>query len=117
VETHKPARLNALTGLRALAALNIVFFHFSNPQLFGFLAPVVNAGFIALGLFFLLSGFVLAYNHSGQAREGKLDRVRFWKARFTRLYPVYLLSLLLSWRMVAPEYGAHTHGCFGRAWC
>jgi peptidoglycan/LPS O-acetylase OafA/YrhL len=38
--------------------------------------------------------------------------VRFWKARFTRLYPVYMLSLLLSWRMVAAEYGAHTHAMF-----
>jgi len=43
-----------LTGLRCLAAVNIVLFHFSNPQSFGFLA-VVNAGYIALGLFFLLS--------------------------------------------------------------
>lgn len=111
-EAQKPARLDALTGLRCLAAVNIVFFHFSNPKDFGFLGPVVNAGYIALGLFFLLSGFVLAYNYAGQAREGKLDAVRFWKARFTRLYPVYLLSLLLSWRMVMPEYGAHTHRMF-----
>jgi peptidoglycan/LPS O-acetylase OafA/YrhL len=109
VETRKPARLNALTGLRFFAAINIVFFHFSNPQLFGFLAPVVNAGYVALGLFFLLSGFVLAYNYGGQARAGQLEKVRFWKARFTRLYPVYLLSLLLSWRMVVPEYGAHAY--------
>jgi peptidoglycan/LPS O-acetylase OafA/YrhL len=112
VETSKPVRLDALTGLRCLAAINIVFFHFANPQTFGFLAPVVNAGYIALGLFFLLSGFVLAYNYGGQARAGSLDRVRFWKARFTRLYPVYLLSLLMSWRMVVPEYGAHTHAMF-----
>jgi peptidoglycan/LPS O-acetylase OafA/YrhL len=112
VETQKPARLNALTGLRCLAAINIVLFHFSNPQSFGFLGPVVNAGYIALGLFFLLSGFVLAYNYAGQARAGSLDRARFWKARFTRLYPVYLLSLLMSWRMVVPEYGAHTHAMF-----
>ena len=112
METQKPVRLDALTGLRFFAAINIVFFHFSNPQTFGFLAPVVNAGYIALGLFFLLSGFVLAYNYSGAAREGSLDKVRFWKARFTRLYPVYLLSLLLSWRMVVPEYGAHTHILF-----
>jgi len=76
------------------------------------LAPVVNVGYIALGLFFLLSGFVLAYNYAGQARAGKLDPVRFWKARFTRLYPVYLLSLLMSWRMVAAEYHAHTHTMF-----
>ena len=111
-ETHKPVRLDALTSLRFFAAINIVFFHFSDPQIFGFLAPVVNAGYIALGLFFLLSGFVLSYNYSSQARDGSLDRVRFWKARFTRLYPVYLLSLLLSWRMVAAEYGAHTHFLF-----
>jgi peptidoglycan/LPS O-acetylase OafA/YrhL len=115
VETRKPERLNALTGLRFFAALDIVLFHFSNPQTFGWLAPEVNAGYIAVSLFFLLSGFVLAYNYGGAARAGKLgklDKTRFWMARFSRLYPVYLLSLLLSWRMVVPEYGAHTHAMF-----
>jgi len=111
-ETRKPERLNALTGLRCFAAFDIVLFHFSNPKSFGFLAPVVNAGYVAVSLFFLLSGFVLTYNYAGQARAGTLSHVRFWKARFTRLYPVYLLSLLLCWRMVAPEYGAHTHAMF-----
>src|SRR5271157_3514701 len=112
METRKPDRLDALTSLRFFAAINIVFFHFANPQSFGFLGPVVNAGYIALGLFFQLSGFVLAYNYSSAARAGSLDAVRFWKARFTRLYPIYLLSLLLSWRMVPAEYAAHTHGMF-----
>jgi len=112
VETRKPERLDALTGLRCFAAINIVFFHFSNPDWFGFMAPVVNAGYASVSFFILLSGFVLAYNYSARARANKLDRVRFWKARFTRLYPVYLLSLLLSWRMVVPEYGAHTHAMF-----
>jgi peptidoglycan/LPS O-acetylase OafA/YrhL len=112
VETRKPARLNALTGLRCFAAVNIVFFHFSNPQWFGWFAPVVNAGYASVSYFILLSGFVLAYNYAWRARAGQLDRVRFWKARFTRLYPIYLLSLLLAWRMVAVEYGAHTHGMF-----
>jgi peptidoglycan/LPS O-acetylase OafA/YrhL len=108
----KPARLNALTGLRCFAAINIVFFHFSNPQWFGFLAPVVNSGFASVSFFILLSGFVLAYNYAGRARDGQLDRFRFWEARFTRLYPIYLLSLLLSWRVVKLEYGAHTHAMF-----
>jgi len=112
VETRKPERLNALTGLRCFAAINIVFFHFSNPQWFGFFAPVVNAGYASVSFFILLSGFVLAYNYAARARAGKLDKVRFWKARFTRLYPIYLLSLLLSWRMVASEYSAHTHAMF-----
>ena len=112
MEVQKPARLDALTGLRCFAALNIVFFHFSNPNWFGPFAPVVNAGYLSVSFFILLSGFVLAYNYAGRARDGKLGRVRFWKARFTRLYPVYLLSLLLGWQMLATEYQVHRHWMF-----
>jgi peptidoglycan/LPS O-acetylase OafA/YrhL len=112
VEIRKPDRLNALTGLRSFAAVNIVFFHFSNPQWFGPLAPVVNAGFASVSFFILLSGYVLAYNYAERARSGKLDAVRFYKARFTRLYPIYLLSLLMAWRMIPQEYAAHSHTMF-----
>jgi len=108
----KPARLNALTGLRCFAALNIVFFHFGNPADFGPLAPVVNAGYLSVSFFIMLSGFVLAYNYAGRAREGKLGKVRFWKARFTRLYPVYLLSLILGWQTFLSERTAHSHLLF-----
>ncbi len=103
METGKPARLNALTGLRSFAAVNIVLFHFSNPQWFGWLAPVVNAGYASVSFFILLSGFVLGYNYNARARAGKLDRTRFYEARFTRLYPIYLLSLLMAWRMIPME--------------
>jgi len=109
---RKPERLNALTGLRCFAAVNIVFFHFSNPQSFGIFAPVVNAGYASVSFFILLSGFVLAYNYAGRARAGELDKVRFWEARFTRLYPIYFLSLLLSWQVVPLEYAVHTHRMF-----
>jgi peptidoglycan/LPS O-acetylase OafA/YrhL len=104
----KPAPLRALTGLRCFAALNIVFFHFSNPQWFGFLAPVVNAGFISVSYFILLSGFVLGYNYNARARAGAFDRKRFYEARFTRIYPIYFLSLLLSLGQLKTEYSAHT---------
>lgn len=109
---RKPDRLNALTGLRAFAAVNIVLFHFSDPRWFGILAPIVNAGYISVSYFIMLSGFVLAYNYAPRARAGKFSAVRFWKARFTRLYPIYLLSLLMAWRMAPAEYGAHTHLMF-----
>jgi peptidoglycan/LPS O-acetylase OafA/YrhL len=112
VETQKPARLDALTGLRCFAALNIVFFHFSNPDWFGPLSPVVNAGYLSVSFFIMLSGFVLAYNYAGRAREGKLDKVRFWKARLTRLYPVYLLSLVLGFQTFFGERGVHTTHMF-----
>ena len=112
MEISKPARLNALTGLRSFAAVNIVLFHFSNPQWFGWLAPVVNAGYASVSFFILLSGFVLGYNYNARARAGELDRFRFYEARFTRLYPIYLLSLLMSWRMIPLEWGAHTPAMF-----
>ena len=104
--------MKALTGLRCFAAVNIVFFHFSNPAWFGWFAPIVNAGYASVSYFILLSGFVLGYNYNARARAGQLDKVRFYKARFTRLYPIYLLSLLLSWWVVPLEYHAHTRPMF-----
>jgi peptidoglycan/LPS O-acetylase OafA/YrhL len=112
VEERKPAPLKALTGLRCFAAINIVLFHFSNPQWFGFLAPVVNAGYASVSYFILLSGFVMAYNYAERARAGQLDITRFYKARFTRLYPIYLLSLILAWHVIPQEWASHTHGMF-----
>jgi len=130
VAIQKPARLNALTGLRCFAALNILFFHFSDPQRFNFrfyiprpfsprpwsfeilLAPVVNAGYVSVSYFILLSGFVLGYNYCARARAGELDVKRFYKARITRLYPIYFLSLVLAWWMIPLEWGAHSHGLF-----
>ena len=67
VGIKKPARLDALTGLRSFAAVNIVLFHFSNPDWFGPFAPVVNAGYASVSFFILLSGFVLGYNYNARA--------------------------------------------------
>ena len=78
----------------------------------GFLAPVVNAGYASVSYFILLSGFVMAYNYSARARAGQFDTIRYYKARFTRLYPIYLLSFILAWRMIPQEWASHTHGMF-----
>ena len=48
-------------------------------------------------LFHSALGICAGYNYTARARAGELDRKRFWEARFTRIYPIYLLSLLLSW--------------------
>src|SRR3954471_21220273 len=106
---RKSGRLNALTGLRSFAAVNIVFFHFSNPDWFGPFAPVVNAGYASVRFFILLSGFFLGYNYNHRARAGKPQTMRFYEARFTPLYPVYLLSLILAFKLLPLEWGAHTH--------
>lgn len=57
---------------------------------------IATGGADGVALFFLLSGFVLAYNYADLAERGRLDKGEFWKARFARIFPVYILSLVLT---------------------
>jgi peptidoglycan/LPS O-acetylase OafA/YrhL len=104
----KPARkppLPALTGIRTLLAFNIVLFHFTPPYL-GPIRPVVEHGFVFVNVFFLISGFILSYNYFD--RGASLVKRDFWMARFSRLYPVYLLVLLISFPMLELEWHARS---------
>jgi peptidoglycan/LPS O-acetylase OafA/YrhL len=100
---RKPA-LPALSGLRTILAVNIMLFHFTPPHV-GFLAPVIDTAYVFVGFFFLISGFVLAYNY---ADRPVLSKRSFYLARFSRIYPVYLLVLLLSIPFLKLEWQAHT---------
>jgi peptidoglycan/LPS O-acetylase OafA/YrhL len=86
-KTHK---LNSLTGLRFVAAAGIVLTH---SGWFGMTAhKVINLGRF-VDLFFILSGFILAYNYPRLDTAG--GRGRFLLARFARLWPAHALGLLL----------------------
>lgn len=58
---------------------------------------ILKSGVQAVGFFFVLSGFVLAYSYfvpgEKTIRNGNLQ---FWKNRFARIYPAYLAGLLLA---------------------
>jgi len=97
--------LPALTGIRTLLAFNIVLFHFTPPHL-GPLRPFVEHGFVFVNVFFLISGFILSYNYFD--RGANLVKRDFWMARFSRLYPVYLLVLLISLPMLDLEWHARS---------
>lgn len=91
----KKNALPALTSLRFFAAMAIIAFHFSinNATMIpAFLYAIIKHGNMAVNFFFVLSGFVLAYTYLDKPMEPR----RFWLARFARVYPVYLLALLLS---------------------
>ena len=106
--TRKPP-LPALTGIRTLLALAIILFHFTPPHL-GILYPIIDNGYVFVGVFFLISGYVLTYNYADRGRN--LDKRQFWLARFSRLYPVYLFVLLISFRMLQDEWQARSHAEF-----
>jgi peptidoglycan/LPS O-acetylase OafA/YrhL len=104
---RKPA-LPALTGLRTLLAVNIMLFHFT-PPLPSVILPVVDNAFTFVGFFFLISGFILAYNYGDRPT---LSKQRFYLARFSRVYPVYFLVLILSIPFLQVEWQAHSRTDF-----
>jgi peptidoglycan/LPS O-acetylase OafA/YrhL len=90
-----------------LAALHIYFFHLKQAHDAGLLtfsfiaglpaplARLIGRGYVSTGFFFQLSGFLLAYAYLDMAGRPKTSDAAFWKGRFLRLYPLYLVSLLL----------------------
>lgn len=88
--------LHALTGVRFLAALHVVAFHYAPREgLPAWLDRFLSAGSHSVTLFFILSGFILAYSYLGAQQAPQVEPRAFWAARFARVYPVYLLGLVL----------------------
>src|SRR5512138_3534920 len=90
MQEHRPARVDALSGLRFAAAAGILLFHAGKPLLAG--APawaerIRAGGYVWVGLFYLLSGFVLAHAHPTPMDAPA--RREFLVARLARLYPAY----------------------------
>ncbi len=89
--------LPALTGLRFVAAMAVVVSHFDYRGLVSVPAAAIeflDHGRTAVALFFVLSGFILAYNYMGLS--GSAERTRFYASRIARIYPVTLLALGLG---------------------
>ncbi len=80
-----------------------MFFHFTPPHP-RFLTPVIDNAYVFVGFFFLISGFVLGYNY---ADRPSLSKKTFYLARVSRVYPTYLLVLLLSLPFLIEEWKAH----------
>jgi peptidoglycan/LPS O-acetylase OafA/YrhL len=102
--SQSPARLQSLTGLRFFAALWVICYHQTSNWLERVTAlspaPIRNllhTGYVSVGFFFVLSGFVLAHSqHRPGAAIVPTSKLKFWWARATRIVPLYWLGLLLA---------------------
>jgi peptidoglycan/LPS O-acetylase OafA/YrhL len=103
--TTEPAAARAdirqLTGVRFIAAIWVVLYHFQ-LIIFGLvpeLHPVgflFNAGYLAVDLFFALSGYIIAYQYLGAFPGGRGPYGRFLVKRLARIYPLQFVTLLLA---------------------
>lgn len=100
------AQLPALTSLRFVAALAVVVLHYRDllGALPAWLLQMIVGGQFGVTFFFVLSGFILTYRYrdwfAGGVSQGSYRR--FQRFRFARIYPVYVLGLLLDtpWHLI-----------------
>lgn len=92
--------LEALTGIRFLAALGVLLFHYGASFSERIDAPralttLLRNGNMGVSFFFVLSGFILTYTYEGRL-QSRSDVFEYMFARFSRIYPVYLFALVLA---------------------
>jgi peptidoglycan/LPS O-acetylase OafA/YrhL len=100
----REGRFVYVDGLRGIAALAVVLFHFNEAVgrqaanwIPGALEAVLRRGFLGVEIFFVISGFVIAFSvRDGNYTPGYL--FRFWLRRSIRLDPPY-------WATIAVEIG------------
>ena len=100
----RTGEIKALSGLRIVAAVWVVLFHFrplleqAAPGFRTALAPVLDCGAQGVDLFFILSGFVLTWNYLDRMGESFSWRstLRFRWLRLSRVWPVYLVTMHLA---------------------
>jgi peptidoglycan/LPS O-acetylase OafA/YrhL len=85
--------ISSLDGLRGLACLLVVFSHAGNQGLF---YSIKGTGQLGVMLFFSLSGFLMSYLY-GQRQLGVMQLTSYGIKRFFRVYPAYLLVVVLSY--------------------
>lgn len=107
-----PCRFHSLDALRGIAALAVVFWHwqhfffegsslpkdFKQAQMlpmFDALRIFYERGWLAVDLFFSLSGFIFFWLYAEAINGRRVSGKKFFVLRFSRLYPLHLFTLLV----------------------
>ncbi|PSB21089.1 hypothetical protein C7B61_01670 [filamentous cyanobacterium CCP1] len=106
---------DALTGVRALGAWWVVLFHIRGELARfvpneSFMMRFADAGHVGITLFFVLSGFVIAYNYAPRFQSLRTGSyLKFLWQRLARIYPVHVATLLaLACILIAASFtGIH----------
>jgi peptidoglycan/LPS O-acetylase OafA/YrhL len=85
---HESYIFKNLQGLRAVAVLTVIAFHFGFP---------VSGGFLGVDLFFLISGFIIPHTLYREIdKNGRVGLRQFYLRRIHRLFPASILTVFLT---------------------
>lgn len=104
--THKPSiiadgmlkpkpRYDLLDGLRGVAAMLVILYHFGEGFATSPVDQMMNHGYLAVDFFFVLSGFVIGYAYDDRWRKG-MTASRFMLRRIIRLQPMVVLAVVFG---------------------
>ena len=91
-------RVAGLDALRTLAIVGVTFFHMF-PE-------TVKGGYLGVSLFFVLTGYLLAYTSANEWNSGGFSVFRYYGRRIRRIYPSLLVVLLATigvYHFMAPK--------------
>jgi len=83
-----------LDGLRGIAAVIVVIFHFTEIVISSYPDNLFGHGYMAVDFFFCLSGFVIGYAYDD--RVGKITIGEFFRKRLIRLHPMVVFGSVLG---------------------
>jgi len=103
------AKLDAIQGLRALAVLLVIFYHYDFP---------VKNGFVGVDVFFVISGFVITQSLArNRTISWRKDLINFYVKRIARLFPaffvVFLFTILAVFLVYSPNLGVQQNAIKG----
>src|SRR5258707_6694772 len=94
VRTHRAD----IDGLRALAVLSVMFYHY--------LVPGFRGGFVGVDVFFVISGFLIAAQIESDIAVSRFSLLAFYERRIRRILPalflMYAVFLLLASKVYFP---------------
>jgi peptidoglycan/LPS O-acetylase OafA/YrhL len=93
LQNRASSHILTLDAARGLAALCVMIYHLDPFLSF---RPYFSRSYLAVDLFFLMSGFVIANAYERKLTSGSMQLFDFCKVRLIRLYPLYLMGLAIG---------------------
>ena len=92
--------IKPLTSLRMFFALCVFLSHLSFLKEDELYAQLFNSifyeGFLGVSFFFILSGFILAYNYKAKFSTAAVSKKVFYVSRLARIYPMHFITMLIA---------------------